>query len=844
MGNELTVTRTDSKVGWAQELQLEVTSYMGFIFKEMFKTVLSDYRAGDGAADGSWHDLVNEVTQEVYTLLHDLLQMNLLVKDIDPVLGKLKTADVNAEVSFIQRAPVLIDVAGRNNELVAAIKEALETLQFKELVADFVRACDSSDAVQKDDADYVFVKGLGQSGGVKLNEVAETFKQLRDLFQGIGGEAGHLFAAVCEVDNLVEFFRDHDFHSPAGEREFQDIVQRITTTCSHDQFLSALVDAVLIDCQPQLAPFIPKDRPCRDVLADVRRLQENQRRQAINSVQGIRHANENIAEVRLLFDAQTDTTFVNVQARVDALIERGSLEISLCRLEGKSSAWALTYPPAGTAGREVKMDGNDIEDFQRQLGFCSKLTGDADRKAARFGKVMQLIQRYVQRWFTLEAAGHNDYQLKKYTEKLHSPDEQYERYLEMEIENLNNKLSDFQGELQRARSEFPFLLLLENYDIVLLLNLLNSDVTNDIKMKTVELLMTEVDWKQQPGDRAMQLEHLIDRSLIIFIELVSGFSDILGSQADCIGSGRLAFNDNQGAPTKFHRLGSFFGCVYATLQPSPRGPPQQCIYSIPSKQHGGTNHIIKLILARNLDRSGTVPRDAQTLWCSQSTSVAELDFFFERITYFVSMSFTLVGIDRLRPNSRDRVVQWQDKLAQAGEHGDVIYIFQDHAAEKTRKFLEEPGSSLERAIEELEPTDVVEVVCDARQHKQHITVVCGGSASGKTHWLCSQLNDREHIAISINDHVDVHRIISRLSSVSQDDDVAISFNISAHAVFEDVNRFLYQLFICGVVRDYEKGAIFALASNNKWQFYVEVPHSEEWTDEGMVPLRLAGGTFL
>ena len=841
-GGELTVTRTDRDAPWDQPLQLEVVSYMGFIFKEVFKTELKLQQDLDGFI--SWRELVKNVTQTVYELLVDFLEMDLCVSDIAPVLSQLKNADVNAEVNVIQRAPLLNDIAGRDDELVAAITEALETLQFKALVEDFVKACESSRAVDQDDEDYRFIHGLGTWDDVKLGEVAVKFERLRELFKGIGTEAGQIFGAVSEVENLVGFFRDNDFHSDDGRRAFDDIVNRATTACSHDPFLSDLVTAVLIDCHPQLAPFIEQDQSCRAILEAARELQDNQQRLAVNSIRWIKHANDNIAEVRLLFDAQTDTTAVNVQARVDALVQHGRLEIDLCRLRGKTSTWRLKYTAtAGPDGREVVMGAGEIADFQQQLGFCSKLKGDEDRKAARFGKVLQLVQRYVQRWFTLEAAGHGQYQFQIHTERLREPDRQFEGYLEMEITKLDAALSDFQNDLQDARGQFPFLLLLENYDVVLLLNLLGSDVPADVKEKTVELLMTEVDWPTAPADRAAELEGLIDTCLATFVQLVSGFSGLRGDQNSCIQNGRLAFRDREHeAATNFHRLGYFFNEVFEELQlQAGRRQPQQYVYSIPSKQRGGTNHVLKLILATALDRSGNVPRDAQTLWCSPSTSIAELDFFFERIKYFVNMSFTLVGVDRLRPNSRDCVVAWQDKLSRAGQHGDVVYIFQDHAA-VSKSFLKElKGAEL---TEQLDAGEVLGAVREARQNAQRITVVCGAAASGKTHWLRSQLGGRDHVTICINDTVDVHRIISKMTSHSQVNGISMCFNVSVHAPFADVNQFFYQLFVCGVVRDHDRGAIFALAPNNNWHFYVEAPYSEELVDTGVPSLKAAPGPLL
>ena len=263
----------------------------GCIFKEAFLAELDKIRSTDEGEEDEdamdeptrWHDLVEQVAQEVYGLLHSLLEIDghaanssgadIQVKDISPVLCKLKNADIRAEVSAIKCAPLLRDIASGNVTLVAAIHEALQTLQYTELVRDFITACQSTAAVRADDEDYVFIQSLEKTDEVCLKDVASKFGRLRTLFEGISVESGHLFSVITKVENLIAFFREHDFHSEEGKVRFDDIVSRITTTCSHDRFLSDLIDAVLIDCHPQLAPFIKKDQACQDILGAVKQLQ-------------------------------------------------------------------------------------------------------------------------------------------------------------------------------------------------------------------------------------------------------------------------------------------------------------------------------------------------------------------------------------------------------------------------------------------------------------------------------------------------------------------------------------------------------------------------------------------
>jgi hypothetical protein len=54
----------------------------------------------------------------------------------------------------------------------------------------------------------------------------------------------------------------------------------------------------------------------------------------------------------------------------------------------------------------------------------------------------------------------------------------------------------------------------------------------------------------------------------------------------------------------------------------------------------------------------------------------------------------------------------------------------------------------------------------------------------------------------------------------------IYFNISIHAPFEELNRTLFSLFICGSLMDIQNGLIFSLPIETPWKFVVEVPYSK------------------
>jgi hypothetical protein len=56
----------------------------------------------------------------------------------------------------------------------------------------------------------------------------------------------------------------------------------------------------------------------------------------------------------------------------------------------------------------------------------------------------------------------------------------------------------------------------------------------------------------------------------------------------------------------------------------------------------------------------------------------------------------------------------------------------------------------------------------------------------------------------------------------------VSFNISIHAPFEELNRTLLSLFVCGSLTDASTGLTFSLPGNKQWKFFIEVPHTDKY----------------
>ncbi|CAF4426370.1 unnamed protein product, partial [Adineta steineri] len=66
------------------------------------------------------------------------------------------------------------------------------------------------------------------------------------------------------------------------------------------------------------------------------------------------------------------------------------------------------------------------------------------------------------------------------------------------------------------------------------------------------------------------------------------------------------------------------------------------------------------------------------------------------------------------------------------------------------------------------------------------------------------------------------------SKITNNNNPSVSFNISIHAPFEQLNRTLLSLFISGTLTDNTTGLTFSLPKNKQWKFFIEIPYTHKY----------------
>ena len=814
------------------------------IFRFWLKFFLAQKKHLLQSEDADWRRVVQEATENVYDRMVQLLNLSLTVKDLREVFAASQpTTDVGHEIAVISRAPGLAGMSEQQG-LVLDIERALQTVQFLRSVPVLTRALELTKAVNPNDADYGFIKRIRHGTNASLKDVAAGNEKLRELLRNVSPEAIMLLEAIPDIHNVTDFFMKNSFHDEAGKQTWEDLGSRITTTIGQDQFQSQVYDA-MIEGHRCLEPFSRQAPSLVDFLDQLRELTL-----AEETVGRLRFAHTNIADVQVLFNAQLDSTSVNVEMRVQALYQSGEFEVDLRRLSQRRSVWRLKYDPtiAGTGGdtrKLISMEAEDIVDFRRQLGFCSKLQDGETSDVAHFAEVMLQLDRAVAQLLSLEESGHPEFfRIKIEKISLNGvPKNLLNGHCKSFTTVWGQAYSNRVEQLVSHRKQWPVLALLSNTDLTLIEWLLQD--CDQTKHAVKFMIPNWGDGDELPPARLRSLRLFLhtlcgyEKALIAAPSLASIFETAEEGRAgrdaavnDALRTAITQVRDHGG----LEKVGRFL-MTFFTLQESRHLRKAQQYYVVPESQQGGSTHVLGVLL-HVYGEARHRPGEATLLWGGKDTTVDQVEIFFLRCKFFRDLRFVMIGIDRLVPNARDRVLEWQARLhAEPGPHADVLYIYTDFTVDNNKPFITKYEA-------DVSDPEVLQATCrhlidDSCIGCPKILAVHGAVASGKTHWVKSNYHDHDFITISMNDDVNVAEIMTRLAQVDTEWRTAegggdegggrpkiLYLNVSAHAPPDQVNLLLFRLFFCGLIRNPDLGTVLPLPPACRWTVVIEIPSSK------------------
>ncbi|CAF1637188.1 unnamed protein product, partial [Didymodactylos carnosus] len=98
----------------------------------------------------------------------------------------------------------------------------------------------------------------------------------------------------------------------------------------------------------------------------------------------------------------------------------------------------------------------------------------------------------------------------------------------------------------------------------------------------------------------------------------------------------------------------------------------------------------------------------------------------------------------------------------------------------------------------------------------------------KTHRINTKYKTNKTTCISITDKINLSTLTKTFLSLNTADNIqTVYLNISIHSPFEELNRILFSLFLCGTLTDLSSGLTFSLLKNKRFKFIIEVPYMEK-----------------
>ena len=690
--------------------------------------------------------------------------------------------------------------------------DSLRTARLVGSIAKFIESLRMLEVANEEDEDFVFVRDLASLpvDSLTLEEIRskQSYNRLCSLFSELSGDCMDVLKDAGQYDVVVKFFRDHDFHSEAGMAEFEHIVENMTMRVRGNAFKSDLLSAVVV-CRECLTPLRSPKSPLKDVIAAAKLCSCNWR----ETTKFLQRVNGNMVQVQRMFSKEMTSTHDDVTEQACLLAESGrvdlSLESSLKEMFRCQLKIGIDCDESGDAKQElVLLQGEDLWAFKLLLAFESSRPLPDSQQATLNMVVATLdgIQKVVNVAQQLVDLAHPWQRQSK-----HIACDFGINAVTMLREKLEHAASQWHQTLQLLRNECELLKLYRAIDVAHMMDLLMAwDSSSTVEPGTVT-----------PDVRRF-MSYVYSISSVI---TQSERQERVQSVADIAATFSKPDVDGEKCTEEMRkRLVAVMKPLadVRMVQPDKFG----CLFACPFVGETVCSENVMLFVLKVLSLSHKLPIHCQILWCSPSTSAAELQSFFDMIASCSDIPFACVGVDSLSLEMRHELESQQRFLDDS--HGDVYFIYVDVGAGVTLP----SNVKLYHAMTIINCDEVYQMwrslLSQLGVQRPTVSAVCGETSSGKTCFILKQIASVgwESVKLTMNEALDFTEIIEQLNMLP--DEAVVYISISAQIDPSVVNRFMFCLFICGVLYDERTHSLFAFPQNSKWRVFVEVPFETQW----------------
>jgi hypothetical protein len=763
---------------------------------------------------GEWYSCIGKWLRDVHSAITKLLNRSMKLSEL-PCTAKFQELLSNQnkltqELNHIGYYPCYQSDVDRTGPLC----ESLSTARLVRSIPQFVESLRILEVADEKDDDYLFIRDLASQSvhRLTLEEIRsnESYSKLCSLFGQLSGDCMDVLKDAGQYDAVVKFFRDHDFHSKGGMAEFEHIVENMTMRVRGNAFKSDLLSAVVV-CRECLTPLRSPNSPLKDVIAAAELCSCNWR----ETTKFLQRVNGNMVQVQRMFSKEMMSTHDDVTEQACLLAESGlidlPLEFSLKKTFPCQLKIGTDYDDRGDAKQEfVLLQGEDLRAFKLLLAFESSRPLPHEQQATLNMVVATLdeVQKVVN---TAQQLADMAHPLQRQMKHIVC------HFKLSEVTSLRERLeharSQWNETLQQLRNDCSLLKLFQAVDVAHIMDLLLPRTNSS----TVD---------PEPGKLTLNFRRFMSYvySISSVIRKTERQERVQTVATIAATLSRAEVDEETCTEEMRKRLVAVMkplDDVPIALQPDKNGNLFACCFS---GETASSENVI-LFLLKALSSSHNLPMHFQTLWCSPSTSATEILSFFSMITSCSDLPFACVGVDNLSLDMRHELESQQRLLDNS--HGDVYFIYLDVGAAPTLPSKVKSYNDLTVTSEEVYQM-WRSLLLQLGVQRPTVTAVCGETSSGKTCFILKEIESVgwESVKLTMNESFESAQVIEQLNMLP--DEAVIYISISSQVDPLVVNRFMFSLFICGILYDERMHSLFAFPQNSEWRVFVEVPFETQW----------------
>ncbi|CAF4525172.1 unnamed protein product, partial [Rotaria sp. Silwood2] len=675
-----------------------------------------------------------------------------------------------------------------------------------------------------------------------LKEITRTYEIVKRQFQNLSSQHLHLIKMALECSNVVQMMKKSDLDSSHGRRLFQELRDNLTTQFKLQERNNMILNSWII-AYALCEPFVLKANNFDEFVNRIAGLSNFEE----NSLNHMQIVNENVQIVNMWLSAEETTVLDNALITMEHLYKTGKVKICLRRLMNEQSYFEMIYSIDKIKSESLHRNDSehddyeqykseklkftlsmsDIDDHKRQLTFCN-----VDLQENMFYrkillneqlKLLKIVENIYLILIKLEMNGHPDYQLREENYEIHDRtgeidtilsdlrkdhrirEDRLKRIVKTRTENLEliyraleTAYKMWIKNLERYRQDSRLLNLFSNRQIMILIILLTTSTTqNQIKCHFLEKFSLS---KDVINNKEKELKLTI-QCLIHYLRSLKMHDCDLSETNILHLYETYKIPSNSNVETSLEKLSQFLQELFNNGRELFRKNP----LINENQQYLVTSNMIryntseKIPLEHDLDMdtccillnlfNDRLPSVYQILWCSIA-SEDDIRLFFLRVRTFHYLIFVVMDIDKMHHRLREFLLNEQDELTRYEQaHGPVYYFSRELTI--SRKGLRPFHITPKYRDSSQTYTQLIRLFQQNNWIQPQIQIIYGQAGIGKTHCINTKYKTEDTSCFSINDKLNLSSLISSFLSFDSrisNDSPSVSFNISIHAPFEELNR--------------------------------------------------------